>query len=303
MKMTAVLNREGGTFRTTDMHAYAEKAKAVFSEAGDELEVIICDGKDMPKALERAAHRDDIGAIIAGGGDGTISTAAAIAWKSGMPLGVIPAGTMNLFARSLKLPLDIWSVLDVLAKGEITQADIGSANGKAFVHQFSAGMHARMVRYRNALKYGSRVGKIAANVRASVGVVLNPPEFEIEFDVDGHKEHRMISAISVSNNPFGQNGLLFSDDVTTGHLGIYIADPLRPAGAAKLAVDILRGKLRENAAITEMKAKSVDLHFPKLYRSANFVLDGELIPLGRNVSLRLHPGELKVISPKQDGTA
>lgn len=298
MKMTAVLNREGGTFRTTDMQAYADKAKAVFSDAGDELDVIVCDGRDMPGALERAARKDGIDAIIAGGGDGTISTAAGIAWKSGMPLGVIPAGTMNLFARSLRLPLDIWSVLETLATGEIRDADIGSANGKAFVHQFSAGMHARMVRYRNAIKYGSRAGKIAANVRASVGVVLNPPQFEIEFDADGHQQSRIISAISVSNNPFGQNGLMFSDDLTTGHLGIYIADPLRPAGAAKLAVDILRGKLRENAAITEMKAKSVDLHFPKIYRSANFVLDGELIPLGKDVAIRLHPGELKVIMPK-----
>lgn len=299
MKMTAILNREGGTFRTTDMQAYADKAKAVFMDAGDELDVIICSGKEMPEALERAARKDGIDAIIAGGGDGTISTAAGIAWKSGMPLGVIPAGTMNLFARSLRLPLDIWSVLDTLAKGEIRNADIGSANGKAFVHQFSAGMHARMVRYRNAFQYGSRAGKIAANVRASVGVVLNPPRFEVEFDVDGHKENRMISAISVSNNPFGQNGLLFSEDLTTGHLGIYIAEPLGPAGAAKLAVDILRGKLRENAAITEMKAKSVDLHFPRVYRSANYVLDGELIPLGKDIAIRLHPGELKVIMPKE----
>ena len=299
MRMIAVLNREGGTFRTTDMQAYAEKARQIFSDAGDELDVVVCAGKDMPDALKRATSKDNIDAIIAGGGDGTISTAAGIAWKSGVPLGVIPAGTMNLFARSLKLPLDIWLVLETLAKGEIHAADIGSANGKAFVHQFSAGMHARMVRYRNSIKYGSRAGKIAANVRASVGVVLNPPQFELEFDVDGRQESRMISAISVSNNPFGQNGLMYSDDLTTGHLGIYIADPLRPAGAAKLAVDILRGKLRENAAITEMKAKSVDLHFPRVYRSANYVLDGELIPLAKDIAIRLHPGELKVIMPKE----
>jgi len=299
MKMIAVLNRDGGTFRTTDMVAYAEKARQVFSAAGDDLEVLTVSGKDMPKTMERVARRDDIGAIIAGGGDGTISTAAGIAWKNGMPLGVIPAGTMNLFARSLKLPLDIWSVLETLARGEIRDADIGSADGKAFVHQFSAGMHARMVRFRNALPYKSRAGKIAANIRASVGVVLNPPEFEIEFDVEGHRERRMVSAISVSNNPFGRNGLLIPDNLTAGHLGIYFAEPLRPAGAAKLAVDILRGRLRENAAITEMKAKSVDLHFPRVYRSANYVLDGELVPLGKDISIRLHPGELKVIMPRE----
>ena len=299
MRIKAVLNRESGTFRTTDMHAYSEAARQVFAAVGDDLDVAIVAGKDMIGALKDAAERDRYDAIIAGGGDGTISTAAGIAWRTGKPLGVIPAGTMNLFARSLKLPLDIWAVLLVLANGEVRQADIGSANGRAFVHQFSAGMHARMVRYRNALRYRSRAGKLAANVRASVGVVMNPPEFEIEFDVDGHKERRMISAISVSNNPFGQNGLMFSDSLTSGHLGFYIAEPLKPATAAKLAIDILRGKLRENAAITEMHARTVDLHFPKLHRSANYVLDGELIPLGRDISIKLHPGELKVIMPKE----
>jgi diacylglycerol kinase family enzyme len=301
MKIKAVLNRDGGTFRTTDMQAYAEKAKMVFAEAGDDLDVKIVSGKQVVDALEDAADNDRYEAIIAGGGDGTISTAAGIAWKTGKPLGVIPAGTMNLFARALKLPLDIWAVLPVLAEGNVRQADIGSANGKAFVHQFSAGMHARLVRYRNSLAYQSRAGKIAANVRASVGVVMNPPEFEVEFEANGQKERRWVSAISVSNNPFGQNGLLIPEDLTTGHLGFYLAEPLRPAGAARLAVDILRGRLRENAAITEMKAKTVDLHFPKLHRSANYVLDGELIPLGKDISLKLHPGELKVIMPRDVG--
>jgi diacylglycerol kinase family enzyme len=298
MRFKAYFNRDGGTFRTTDMAAYAEKAEQVFRNAGHEIECHVVEGREIVKALEKAAADNSTEGLIAGGGDGTISTAAGIAWKAGLPLGVVPAGTMNLFARSLKLPLDIWQVLDVLAEGHVEEADIGSADGKPFVHQFSAGMHARMVRLRDAMTYASRLGKISANVRASVGVVLDPPQFEVEFDVDGHQEHRHVSAISVSNNPFGNNSLMFSEELNTGHLGVYLTEPLRPAGAAKLAIDILRGKMRQNTAITEMRARAVDLRFPKFYRNANCVLDGELMPLGRSVSLRLHPGELKVIVPQ-----
>lgn len=297
MRFKAYFNRDGGTFRTTDMAAYAQKAEQVFSDAGHEIDCEVVAGKDIVRAIEKGASDKSTEGLIAGGGDGTISTAAGIAWKAGLPLGVVPAGTMNLFARSLKLPLDIWAVLDVLAKGRVEDADIGSADGRPFVHQFSAGMHARMVRLRDAMTYATRFGKIAANVRASVGVVLDPPQFEVEFDVDGHREHRMVSAINVSNNPFGNNSLMFSEELNTGHLGFYLTDPLRPAGAAKLAIDILRGRMRQNVAVTEMHARSVDLHFPKLYRKANCVLDGELLPLGRDVSIRLHPGEFKVIVP------
>ena len=120
----------------------------------------------------------------------------------------------------------------------------------------------------------------------------------VVFDADGHSEHRIVSAINVSNNPFGNNSLMFSEELTSGHLGFYLTDALRPAGAARLAFDVLRGRMRQNTAVTEMRARAVDLHFPKLYRRANCVLDGELMPLGRNVAIRLHPGELKVIVPK-----
>ena len=298
MRFKALFNRDGGTFRTTDMEAYAKKAEQVFRDAGDEIDCEIVGGKDIVPALEKAAGETCVEALIAGGGDGTISAAAGIAWKAGLPLGVVPAGTMNLFARSLRLPLDIWAVLDTLATGEVMNADIGTADDRPFVHQFSAGMHARMVRLRDAMTYASRMGKIAANVRASVGVMLDPPQFEVVFDADGYVEHRRVSAINVSNNPFGNNSLMFSEELNTGHLGFYLTEPLRPAGAALLALDVLRGKMRQNIAITEMRARSVDLHFPKLYRKANCVLDGELLPLGRNVAIRLHPGELKVIVPK-----
>lgn len=302
MRFRALFNRDGGTFRTTDMESYAKKAEQVFRDAGHELACELVRGSDIVSALNAAAEERDIEGLIAGGGDGTISAAAGIAWKKGLPLGVVPAGTMNLFARSLKLPLDIWAALDALANGTVLDADIGTADGRPFVHQFSAGMHARMVRLRDNMNYASRMGKLAANVRASVGVMLDPPQFEVVFDADGHSEHRLVSAINVSNNPFGNNSLMFSEELTSGHLGFYLTDPLRPSGAARLAVDILRGRMRQNTAVTEMRARAVDLHFPKLPRKANCVLDGELMPLGRNVAIRLHPGELKVIVPKAPDT-
>ncbi|MFC3075888.1 diacylglycerol/lipid kinase family protein [Shinella pollutisoli] len=298
MRIQAIFNKDGGTFRTTDMEAYAREAERIFGDAGHHLDCDIVEGADMEMALRRCADRTDLDAMLAGGGDGTISAAAGVAWESGMPLGIVPAGTMNLFARSLKIPLDIRLALEALAAGEVAAADIGTADGRAFVHQFSAGLHARMVRLRNAMTFRSRLGKIAANVRAAVGVILDPPEFDVEYAVDGIEAHTKVSAINVSNNRFGENGLLYADDISGGHLGFYTTAPLKPAGVARLAADILRGRLRENADVTEMTGTAVDLHFPSVDRSINCVIDGELLPMGRDVSIRLHPGELKVIVPK-----
>jgi diacylglycerol kinase family enzyme len=302
MKIKAIFNRDGGTFRTTDMEAYSAKVTDVFRAAGHDIEIAVVAGAEMEEALQKTARRSDLDAMIAGGGDGTISAAASVAWKNGIPLGIVPAGTMNLFARALKLPLDIWKVLDVLAEGNIVDADIGSADGRAFVHQFSMGLHARMVRYRESYSFASRLGKIRASTRAAVGVMFNPPEFEIEFEVDGVREKRDVSAISVSNNHFGQNSLMYADDVTGGHLGFYTAPPLKPSGVAKLTFDILRGKFRDSPLITEMSVSAVELHFPKARQKINCVIDGELLPVGRDVSLRVHPGELKLLVGAGDVT-
>ncbi len=295
MNLYAVFNRDGGTFRTTDMDAYCAHALRAFEGAGHEIECHVVSGDKVVETMEKAAAMNGVDGLIAGGGDGTISAAASIAWKSGIALGIVPAGTMNLFARSLKIPLDIWDAIDVLSHSHVRDVDIASANGRSFVHQFSAGLHARMVRYRNAMSYASRLGKIRASTRAAIGVMLNPPEFEVEFNAEGKTGVRRVSAISVSNNEFGSDALMYAEDVTRGHLGFYIADPLTPAGVAKLTFDILRGRLKDNEAVTAMTVTELELHFPRHRKDVRCVIDGELLPMDRDILLKIHAGELKVL--------
>ncbi|WP_312402572.1 diacylglycerol kinase family lipid kinase [Rhizobium sp.] len=295
MNLYAVFNRDGGTFRTTDMDAYCAHALRAFEGAGHEIECHVVSGDKVVETMERAAAMNGVDGLIAGGGDGTISAASSIAWKSGIALGIVPAGTMNLFARSLKIPLDIWDAIDTLSHSHIRDVDIASANGRSFVHQFSAGLHARMVRYRNSMSYASRLGKIRASTRAAIGVMLNPPEFEVEFNAEGKTGVRRVSAISVSNNEFGSDALMYADDVTRGHLGFYIADPLTPAGVAKLTLDILRGRLKDNEAVTAMTVTELELHFPRHRNDVRCVIDGELLPMDRDILLKIHAGELKVL--------
>lgn len=299
MNLYAVFNRDGGTFRTTDMDAYCARATDVFRAAGHEFECHVVSGEKVVETMERVASLSGVEGLIAGGGDGTISAAAGIAWKAGITLGVVPAGTMNLFARSLKLPLDIWQVLDALARAEPEAIDIASANGRSFIHQFSAGLHARMVRHRNSMHFASRLGKIRASTHAAIGVMLNPPEFEVEYTVDGKTNHRKVSAISVSNNEFGRDPLMYADSLTRGHLGFYLAEPLKSAGVAKLTFDILRGKLKENSAVTAMTATELELHFPTYRKDVRCVIDGELLPMKRDVLLKIHAGELSVLAKPQ----
>ena len=55
MRFKAYFNRDGGTFRTIDMAAYAQKAEQVFRDAGHEIECHVVAGKEMVKAIEKGA--------------------------------------------------------------------------------------------------------------------------------------------------------------------------------------------------------------------------------------------------------
>lgn len=297
MRIIAVLNRDGGTLRTMDLAVFSANAVAIFARHGHELECRIVSGREVDRALRKAATSSGVDAVMAGGGDGTISTAAGIAYETGMTLAVLPVGTMNLFARALKVPLVLDEALEAIAGGEIGAVDIATANDRPFVHQFGVGVHARLVRIRENLNYGSRYGKMLASLRAIGAAAINPPQFDAEFHTGRGIETRRVSGIAVSNNPLG-TGQIHADKLDGGMLGVYVAAPLSTSALLKLVADLFMGTWRASPAVTEMEVDDVTLHFPKRKRGAHAVIDGELIKLDRSVTLKIHPGALKVVLPR-----
>lgn len=296
MRIIGVFNRDGGTFKTTDMEAFAARATAIFAAHDKTIEVRIVEGKELVDALTRAAEEADL--LVAGGGDGTISAAAAIAYKRGIPLAVVPAGTMNLFARSLGIPLNLEAALEALATGQIKQVDIATANGRPFIHQFSVGIHAKMVKLRESLPYKSRVGKMLASTRAAFGAILNPPNFAADLLIRGRLERRSTAGISVSNNPLDEGHLPLADRLDRGVLGIYLVPPLTLPIMFRLAFGFLRGKFKSLPEVMEKEAREATIFFPRRKSGSMGVIDGELLTLTDRVDLKIHPGALGVLVPE-----
>src|SRR4051812_31452565 len=104
MRFAAVLNRDGGTLRTIDLSAFSDRMRQTLESAGHSIDIDIVAGKEIVAALDKAASRRGVDVVLAGGGDGTISAAAARLMNKKKALAVLPAGTMNLFARGLGIP-------------------------------------------------------------------------------------------------------------------------------------------------------------------------------------------------------
>lgn len=281
-----------------DIDALRDQAVEIFTRHGHELDCRIVDGKAVEAELRKAAETDGVDVMLAAGGDGTVSSAAGIAFATGMPLAVLPAGTMNLFARALQLPLDLTAAMEAIAAGEIGTVDIATANDRAFVHQFGVGVHARLVRIRQRMSYRSRIGKMLASLRAVVSAAVRPPDFEAEIQTGHGRERRRVSGIAVSNNPLGEGHIPHADRLDAGVLGVYLAAPMSTWALIRLAVDVLLGKWRASPAVTEQEVEQVTLSFPRRKHDAHAVIDGELIRLAPRVVLKLHPGALKILLPR-----
>lgn len=303
MHYIGVLNRDGGTFRTMDMETFAADAVGIFAEHGHRLDPRIVGSSELIDELKRAASDPLADAVLAGGGDGTISAAAEICFRAGKPLAVLPAGTMNLFARSLKVPLALDAALQALAAGTTRHVDIATANGEAFVHQYSVGIHTRLVRMREQLVYRSRLGKLIATVRAILRAVRRPPVFWAEIRTARGLERRKATGITVTNNILGEGHIPHADELDRGVLGVYVLKPLPTLALVRFCIEVMMGRWKGSPRISEKEVSEVTLVFPQRKSSALALIDGELAPLAARVELRIHPGALQVIAPLEQPEA
>jgi diacylglycerol kinase (ATP) len=98
---------------------------------------------DRPAELERIlAEAADLGPdlFVAGGGDGTISTAARLLAHRDIALGLLPLGTTNNFARTAGVPLGLDAAVATLSRGKVIDVDLGLAGDLAFTNHVGVGL-------------------------------------------------------------------------------------------------------------------------------------------------------------------
>lgn len=301
MHFVAVLNRDGGTLRTTDLDAFSARLRDALEKAGHSVDIDVVSGSELEEALKKAANEKGTDVVMVGGGDGSVSAAAAILENKDKALAILPAGTMNLFARSLGIPLGLDAAVQAFATGEIREVDMASANGRPFVHQFSIGMHAKMVGLRDKMEFGSRWGKIQASIRAAYLTILRPPSMRVSLSMEHADILTKTTGIGVTNNLFGEGHLPYAADPAGGTLGIYITVARQRLHLIKFFLNMLRGRWRSNDQVEIHETREVVLTVPSKRKKSKCVIDGELMPLDRETVIQIHPKSLHVLVPAKAG--
>ncbi len=300
MLARAFFNRDSGTMRTLGEKDVERALVRAFQSKGHAITVSFVAGPDLEDAI-RAAVSEKPDAIIVGGGDGTVSSSAALLADTGIALGIVPLGTMNLFARTLGLPLELDAAADALASGQRRDADLAMANGRPFIHQLSLGLQPRMVRLRErAGAYASKGGKILASARALGLVLRRPPSLDLVLVADGKERRLETPGIVVSNNPYGSGHLPYADRPATGLLGVYDVTSDRWGDLAQLAAEIVLGTWQGDANVEMTTAHQVTISAgPSQQSSAQATVDGELVRVEFPLAISKRPAALKVLAPDQ----
>ena len=130
----------------------ARAVEAAFAACGAVAHVSVArDGGEVTE-LARRALTNGARAVVAGGGDGTVGSVAGALAGTDRPLGVLPLGTLNHFAKDLRIPLGLEEAARNVCEGREARVDVGEVNGQVFVNNSSLGLYPRIVRRRERLQ-------------------------------------------------------------------------------------------------------------------------------------------------------
>lgn len=234
--------------------------------------------------------------VIAAGGDGTLNAVVQGLSGSKTALGILPAGTMNVFARELGIPFDDLSkAFDVIKEGRVREIDLFEANGTPFIQMAGVGFDA-MVIEETTWESKKILGPLAYLLAAVKVLGERPPRMEVICS-DGRREEGV--AVLAGNGALygGQFKLFHKADNQDRMLDVLV---FKEAGY-KLVLDSLRGLALGNI---EMGQTVSYLQSPSIRvladREVPVQVDGDLSCRAHEVIIGDEdPESLRVIAPEE----
>jgi diacylglycerol kinase family enzyme len=239
--------------------------------------------------------------LIAAGGDGTINAAASALVHQSTALGIIPAGTLNHFARDLEIPLEPEEAAQVLVDGRIIQVDAAAVNGHVFINNSVLGLFpnyrvAREAWERNG--FGStRIGRFVATVAAVLKVFWRLPHLTVSFNVEGRGRTLRTPFILVGNNEHRMEGLALGKRtrLNAGALWVYVMRPCSRWRLLRMILGLITGRALREDIFEIFRASHLTIDSKR--RRIGVGIDGEMVRLQTPLHYECLPGALQVVVP------
>lgn len=298
MKTVTILNHAAGKSSGSNPGDIPRRLGQLFSQFGIESEIILASRNADLAALTRRAVDAGPDAVLAGGGDGTVSAVASVLAHTGVSLGILPLGTLNHFAKDLQIPTGLEGAIELIAKGLSRKVDMGEVNGRRFINNSSIGIYPHLVKNREDQRLKLGIGKWPALALAVVKVFRRFPELRVELLSDGLDITRHTPFVFVGNNVY--NISLFTvrnrSAVDAGVLSVYIANRGGRFELLRIFSRALAGRLDQALDFTALTLHDFRVQTTGR-RPVRVALDGEVVRMSPPLHYVTRPGALKVIAP------
>jgi diacylglycerol kinase family enzyme len=275
--------------------ALAEKFRA----QGVEADITLAKSGEEMIARAKSAVAEGAATVVAGGGDGTINAVASVLLDTPTRLGVLPLGTLNHFAKDLKIPLELDEAVANAVHGVPAQIDVGEVNGRIFLNNSSLGIYPDLVRDREQQQRHLGRSKWPAFGLALFTALRRFPFLSVRLKINGDEHLRRTPFVFIGNNEYLQGLTLGARErLDTGKLCLYVAQKPTRLGLLRYAVHALFGQLQAARDFDVLSAP--DLTIETRHQRLRVATDGEVTLMSPPLCYRSMAAALTVIVPQAD---
>ena len=275
-------------------HQEYNETIAFLREQGWQVDLWLTDGPGAARELAQRAVEQHIAVVIAAGGDGTINEIIQALAGSETALGVLPTGTVNVWAREMGIPLEQVKAREILVQGQTRRVDLGRVNERYFLLMVGVGIDGEVTQAveRKPLKRLGILGYILAALWFGPGYLGFPLTLSVD---DGEPVRTRALQIVIGNTQLYGGAFKFTwlarcDD---GLLDLCVVYKRGLLGRLVVLGDFVLGRKRRRLWVRYNTFKKVVI---ETRDPVAIQIDGD--PAGHTpATFEVMPGALKVIVP------
>lgn len=290
MSVTIIINPISGGASPEQARLRAQLASAVVDRHGGRADVFVTERRGHARELAKAAAGRGARLVISWGGDGTLNEVASALAFGNVPLGLVPAGSGNGFARELGVaPRPERAIADAIG-AEPRAIDLGEVDDRLFVNVAGFGFDAYVAaEFDNGGGRRGFAGYVAITARALVSYV--PRNYMIT-TAGGCKTSRAVLVTVANSAQFGNGARIapraLLDD---GLLDLVVVEERARWRTVCHVPRLFDGTVERmpGCSICHIRQATIESDQPMAFH-----VDGEPVQGGTRLNVRVHPGALRV---------
>lgn len=299
--LSLIYNKKSG-FHAANKDEVYEQLVADLSTAGFEIqsfELSECMNFDqmMQEILLRHRQAENVGVVVAAGGDGTLNAVASKLMGTDIPMGILPLGTFNYVARVLNIPLDLLDAAKAIGEGQPRSVHVAQLNQHIYLNNASLGLYPLFIQKRE--QFNKHFGRFPLHAYTSALDVLirDRKELKLEVEVDGQRYPVKTPLIFFGNNQLqlAEMKLRIAEAAEAGKVAGVVVAKSDKRTLFKILWQLIKGNLDQASDVYSFAADEVIVHSKR--NKLTVAVDGEIVTMTPPLKITVRKHALNVMVP------